>query len=52
MGGTYENGLLLFATINKSNAETYRLLVSKLGDTWFSLEEYKSSLKNKALCLL
>ena len=51
MGGTYENCLLLFATINKSNAETYRLLVSKLGDSWFSLEEYKPS-SRKALCLL
>ncbi|XVF31059.1 hypothetical protein REPUB_Repub16aG0112800 [Reevesia pubescens] len=44
--GMCESCLLSFATINKSNAETYRLLVGKLGEDFDCVLEENSSFEN------
>ncbi|KAK6163132.1 hypothetical protein DH2020_002973 [Rehmannia glutinosa] len=49
--GTCENCFFSFATINKSNAETYRLLVGKLGaEPYYGLAEGESSGTRKCMC--
>ncbi|XP_022744958.1 myosin-binding protein 1-like [Durio zibethinus] len=47
--GTCESCLFSFATINKSNAETYRLLVGKLGEDFGYGLEKDRSLENHKL---
>ncbi|KAG8482649.1 hypothetical protein CXB51_024328 [Gossypium anomalum] len=48
--GMCESYLFSFATMNKSNAETYRLLVGKLGDFDCGLEDYPSLGDHKLGC--